>query len=61
MSHFLMLENWFMLMTNGGILDCIMKGWCLLYDLGHIEEKNIDQHKDWIEKACESLKMKLNE
>jgi hypothetical protein len=26
MSHFLMLENWFMLMTNGGILDCIMKG-----------------------------------
>lgn len=33
----------------------------LLYDLGHIEEKNIDQHKDWIEKACESLKTKLNE
>jgi hypothetical protein len=33
----------------------------LLYDLGRIEEKNIGQHKDWIERACESLKTKLNE
>jgi hypothetical protein len=33
----------------------------LLYDLGCIEKKNIHKHKDWIEKACESLKTKLNE
>jgi hypothetical protein len=33
----------------------------LLYDLGFIEEKSIGQHQDWIEKACESLKTKLNE
>jgi predicted unusual protein kinase regulating ubiquinone biosynthesis (AarF/ABC1/UbiB family) len=33
----------------------------LLYDLGFIEKKNIGQHKDWIEKPCESLKTKLNQ
>jgi predicted unusual protein kinase regulating ubiquinone biosynthesis (AarF/ABC1/UbiB family) len=33
----------------------------LLYDLGFIQGKDIHQHKDWIEKACESLKTKLNE
>jgi hypothetical protein len=33
----------------------------LLYDLGRIEKKNMYQHEDWIEKACESLKRKLNE
>jgi hypothetical protein len=33
----------------------------LLYDLGCIKEKNSDHHTDWIEKACESLKTKLNE
>ena len=33
----------------------------LLYDLGFIQGKDIHQHKDWIEKACESLKKKRNE
>jgi hypothetical protein len=33
----------------------------LLYDLGLIEKKNNDHHEDWIEKACECLKTKLNE